>query len=244
MASVEWSDSVGAGLRPAAAPAVQPRPAPPRSPPPPPGLPPLRLLPPGGDPSGADQHNLLLRAATRSPRQGITYEHRHHTKQRLSPESRCWLALQTRWPDAVAPLHPRFISFVSALLHCEPAALRLVGRDKFIAKHGRGGGCDPGSPVLVKTIRLTAAHARALLAADPALRVIHLTRDPRALLASVFRAAKNWGAQLRDGNGTAICRNMRANSAAFRHMQAIGTIQPGRLLGSILKHHYHVLIFL
>lgn len=86
---------------------------------------------------------------------------------------------QGEWPDAVAPLQPRYTSFLAALLHCRPAALRQVERDRFIAGRGRGGQCGAAGPVVVKTIRLTVEHARALLAADPALRLVHLTRSIR-----------------------------------------------------------------
>ena len=119
-------------------------------------------------------------------------------------------------------------------------AVNFVKRNKFTRKKSKGMDCDHGSVVIIKTIRVTADHLRTILddfEDKKTFKIIHLLRqemsssficfhlkesfyrDPRAILASLYRAPKNWKAYMREANGTVVCRNMQENKEALEKMR-------------------------
>ena len=56
------------------------------------------------------------------------------------------------------------------------------------------------------------------------LKVIHLVRDPRAILSSMWRNKKAWRPYLRVSNGTLLCANMIHNNMRIREMMSIGIL--------------------
>ena len=58
------------------------------------------------------------------------------------------------------------------------------------------------------------------------LKIIHLVRDPRAILASMYRQPKAWVPYLKTGNGTILCENMIRNKIGFEEMIKEGMLTP------------------
>ena len=76
-------------------------------------------------------------------------------------------------------------------MSCDSKGVRILTRDKFITKKSRNVfSCSQESSVVIKTIRMTGEHVDAFLRdvdLSTDLKILHLVRDPRAILASMYR---------------------------------------------------------
>lgn len=70
--------------------------------------------------------------------------------------------------------------------------------------------CDASSAVVQKVVRLTMAEGGHLLQRDPAVRLVHLVRDPRGVLLSRMRFNKKTTGEMHK-NYTSICHRMVAD---------------------------------
>ena len=125
----------------------------------------------------------------------------------------------------VAPVKPIVTEYVRSLLSCESQGIKILSRDKFITKKSRNVfSCSQKSSVVIKTIRMTGEHVKEFLSninftdESTELKIIHLVRDPRAILASMYRQPKAWIPYLKMGNGTILCENMIRNKIIFQEM--------------------------
>ena len=130
----------------------------------------------------------------------------------------------------IAPLKQYIFEYVSGMFKCKDSALRYFYEDKFIITRSHSyEHCSSQSDVVIKTIRLTGEHVEKLIKTvskeGGALKIIHLVRDPRAVLASMSRNYKAWGMLWRYGNnGTILCANMIHNNKRIAEMLSIGIL--------------------
>lgn len=125
----------------------------------------------------------------------------------------------------VAPVKPMVTEYIRSLLSCETQGIKILSRDKFITKKSRNVfSCSHESSVVIKTIRMTGEHVREFIRnvnfsdRNSEVKIIHLVRDPRAVLASMYRQPKAWIPYLKTGNGTILCDNMIRNKIIFQEM--------------------------
>ena len=130
-------------------------------------------------------------------------------------------------------MKPMVTEYVRSLLSCETQGIKILSRDKFITKKSRNVfSCSRESSVVIKTIRMTGEHVKEFLRnmditnTDTELKIIHLVRDPRAILASMYRQPKAWVPYLKTGNGTILCENMIRNKIDFEEMIKEGMLTP------------------
>ena len=106
----------------------------------------------------------------------------------------------------------------------------MFQKDKFITGKSRKlGNCDENANVVIKSIRLSGEHVKKLLNILKLrnFKIIHLVRDPRAILSSMLRQPKAWKPYLRSNNGTVVCDNMNKNYNLFDEMMEQGILNPG-----------------
>ena len=145
------------------------------------------------------------------------FEPLHSLRKSLVPETQ------------VAPVKPMVTEYVRSLLSCETQGIKILSRDKFITKKSRNVfTCSHESSVVIKTIRMTGKHVKDFLRNMDIteLKIIHLVRDPRAILASMYRQPKAWVPYLKTGNGTILCENMIRNKIDFEEMIKEGMLTP------------------
>jgi len=136
--------------------------------------------------------------------------------------------VRQRWKNQLTPNREIFTSFMWDLFSCRPAAIARFRRDRFIIRRSKDAGrCKEDGNVVVKTIRLAASHIKRLLRlSGTQLRIVHLIRDPRSVIASMLRAPSSWKAHLRSGP-TMVCKAVLDNKVELDHLEDEGVLHPG-----------------
>lgn len=131
------------------------------------------------------------------------------------------------WTNQLTPNKEMFTSFILGLFSCRPAAMARFKRDRFIVRRSKDAGrCRETGNVVIKTIRLAALHIKRLLRhSGNQLRIIHLTRDPRSIIASMLRAPSSWKAHLRNGP-TMVCQAVLNNRKELDQLEKEGHLHP------------------
>ena len=128
----------------------------------------------------------------------------------------------------IAHVTDTVLNFITNLLKCKDIA--VFKKDKFITgKSKQLENCHGSLNVVIKSIRLSAQHVEKLLKILKwqNFKIIHLVRDPRAILSSMLRQPKAWKPYLRSSNGTVVCEIMSRNYQLFDEMMEQGILNPG-----------------
>ncbi|KAK6180901.1 hypothetical protein SNE40_008866 [Patella caerulea] len=79
--------------------------------------------------------------------------------------------------------------------------------------------CRHRNVSLAKTIRFTVEKTELLMQKDPMLKVVHLVRDPRAIISSRLRLGKTDGVINIEQESKQLCNQMAEDVILFRHLE-------------------------
>ena len=116
---------------------------------------------------------------------------------------------------------------IMGIFNCSWSLLQTLNKSSFKTVRKRGMSCRRSNPRVIKTIRLRRAGLESWILQDTSVKIVHLVRDPRAMISSISKRPGTWSDTLK--NASYQCNRMLDDSK----------------LEDILPHHrFNIFIFI
>ena len=114
---------------------------------------------------------------------------------------------------------------IMGIFNCSWSLLQTLNKSSFKTVRKRGMSCRRSNPRVIKTIRLRRAGLESWILQDTSVKIVHLVRDPRAMISSISKRPGTWSDTLK--NASYQCNRMLDDSK----------------LEDILPHHRFNILF-